>query len=45
MRMYSRVPNKHVGWNKSVGRAKRQNLINMLDGINTYAGGAKCEIK
>ena len=35
---YSRVPNKRVGWNKSVGRAKRQNLINMLDGINMLEG-------
>ena len=36
--MYFTVPNRHVGWNKSVGRAKRQNLINMLDGINMLEG-------
>ena len=32
--MYSRVPNRRVGWNKSVGGAKKQNSINVLDGID-----------
>ena len=31
---YSRVPNRRVGWNKSVGGAKQQNSTNVLDGIN-----------
>ena len=32
-RMYSRVPNRRVGWNKGVGGKIAGNLINKLDGI------------
>ena len=35
---YSRVPNRRVGWNKSVRGAKMQKLINMLDEINMLEG-------
>ena len=31
---YSSVPNKRVGWNKSVGGKIMGKLLNMLDGIN-----------
>ena len=36
--MYFTVPTRHVGWNKSVGRAKMCYLINLLDGINMLEG-------
>ena len=36
--IYSRVPNRRVGWNNSVGGAKMCFLINMLDGINMLEG-------
>ena len=36
--MYSRVPNRRVGWNKRVGGKIAGNLINKLDGIKELVG-------
>ena len=36
--VYSRVPNRRVGWNKRVGGKIPGNLINKLDGIKELVG-------